>query len=131
MHESVTVVCTCMHVRTWRSKEFKKASIAFSLFPNAQRYEQHTHTHTHTRRRTHIHTQTQHRHTHTINRLTPRDAYLCQICVYRYRRILPDPLKIKGYSRLRLHLILLNPPFLLPNIPLLPHLVDFGQFYCR
>ena len=28
-----------------------------------------------------------------VNRLMPRDAYLCQICVYRYKIILPDPLK--------------------------------------
>ena len=28
-----------------------------------------------------------------------------------------------------IHLILLKPSFLLPNIPLLPHLVDIGQLY--
>ena len=30
---------------------------------------------------------------HCFNRLTPRDAYLRQICAYRNQRILPDPLK--------------------------------------
>ena len=35
-----------------------------------------------------------------INLLMPRDAYLRKRCVYRYQRILPDPLKV--YTNLKL-----------------------------
>ena len=73
----------------------------------------------------------------SLNRLTPRDAFLRQRCVYRYQRIHPDPLK---HYTIRVHSFSLYccpppppppppPPFLLPNIPLLPHLIDFGQLY--
>ena len=69
-----------------------------------------------------------------INRLTPRDAYLRKRCVYRYQGILLDPLK--DYTNLKLfvfvfiaYVYIAEIPFLLPKIPLLPRLADFGQLY--
>ena len=60
-----------------------------------------------------------------VNRLTPRDTYLCNRCVYCYQRILPYLLKDDTYWCL----LLLEIPSLLPKIPLLPHLAYFGQLY--
>ena len=59
-----------------------------------------------------------------------RDAYLHKRCVYRYQRILLDPLK--DYTNLKLFVFITSVyiaeiHFLLPKIPLLPHLADVGQ----
>ena len=69
-----------------------------------------------------------------VNRLTPRDAYLHKRCVYHYQRILPYPLK--DYTNLKLFMFtfitsvyIAEIHFLLPTIPLLSHLADFGQLY--
>ena len=62
----------------------------------------------------------------------PRDAYLRKRCVYRYQRILPDPLK--DYTNLKLFVFIASVyvaeiHFPLTKIPLLPRLADFGQLY--
>ena len=67
-------------------------------------------------------------HFETVNQLTTRDAYLRKRCdsVYRYQRILPDPLK--NYTNLKLFVFNIASVydaeiyFLLPKIPLLPRL---------
>ena len=61
----------------------------------------------------------------SLNRLTPRDAYLRKRCVYLYQRILPDPLK--EYTNLKLFMFIASVYvaeiyFPLPKIPLLPRL---------
>ena len=67
-----------------------------------------------------------------VNRLTPRDAYLRNRCVYHYQRILPYPLKdhinLKSLVFIA-SVYIAEIPFLLPKIPLLPHLAYVGQLY--
>ena len=62
----------------------------------------------------------------------PRDTYLHKRCVYRYQIILLDP--SKDYTNLKLfvfmaYVYIAEIHFLLPKIPLLPRLTDFGQLY--
>ena len=58
--------------------------------------------------------------------------YLLKRCVYRYQRILLDP--SKDCNNLKLFVFIASVyiaeiHFLLPKIPLLPGLTDFGQLY--
>ena len=67
-----------------------------------------------------------------VNRLTPRDTYLRNRCVHHYQRILPYPLK--DHTNLKslvciASVYIAEIPFLLPKIPLLPHLAYIGQLY--
>ena len=59
----------------------------------------------------------------SINRLTPRDAYLRKRCAYRYQIILLDPLTL---TNLKLFVFIADIHFLLPKIPLLPCLTKYS-----